>query len=59
MSHIRVEEGECYKRFDCVVAVSETARKANEELFLHLKKSMCLYNPIDSEEIIRKSKGVL
>lgn len=55
----RAEEVECYKRFDCVVAVSETVRKANEKLFLHLKKSMCLYNPIDSEEIIRKSKDLL
>ena len=52
----REEEIECYKRFDCVIAVSETVRKANERLFPHLKESMCLYNPIDSEEIIKKAK---
>lgn len=55
----REEETECYNRFDCVVAVSETVRKANEKLFPQLKQSMCLYNPIDSEDIIRKAKDLL
>ena len=55
----REEETECYNRFDCVVAVSETVRKANEKFFPQLKQSMCLYNPIDSEDIIRKAKDLL
>lgn len=54
--HDRKEEEISYRRFDVVVAVSETARQAALQLFPSIKRSMCLYNPIDSEEIIKMSK---
>lgn len=54
--HDRKEEETIYRKFDVVVAVSETARQAALQLFPGIRCSMCLYNPIDSEEIIRKSK---
>lgn len=54
--HHRKEEQACYRKFDVIVGVSETTRQAALQLFPEIKHSMCLYNPIDSEEIIRKSK---
>lgn len=54
--HHRKEEQVCYQNFDVVVAVSGTARYAAMNLFPGIKRSMCLYNPIDSQEIIFKSK---
>lgn len=54
--HHRKEEQVCYRNFDVVVAVSGTARHAAMNLFPGIKRSMCLYNPIDSQEIILKSK---
>ena len=54
--HHRKEEHLCYLKFDVVVAVSETVRLATLRLFNDIKYSMCLYNPIDSEEIITKSR---
>ena len=52
----RKEERECYGRYDCVVAVSETVRKAALVLFPQINDSLCLYNPIDSVEIKKKSE---
>ena len=57
--HNREEERTCYERFDSVVAVSETVRKAAQNLFPGIRHSVCLYNPIDSKEIIAKSKRPL
>ena len=54
--HNRKEEQTCYKIFDAVVAVSETARQASLKLFPGIKRAIVLYNPIDSREIILKSK---
>lgn len=54
--HHRKEEHACYQKFDVVVAVSETTRQATLKLFPKIKRTICLYNPIDSEEIILKSK---
>lgn len=54
--HNRKEEDTCYKMFDAVVAVSETARQASLNLFPGIKRAIVLYNPIDSREIILKSK---
>lgn len=51
------EECECYQQFDDVVSVSETVRKSAKDLFPKIKHSLCLYNPIDSKEIILKSRG--
>lgn len=53
------EEITAYNKFDCVIAVSENARKAAESLFPSLKKCCVIYNPINSEEIIEKSKEKL
>lgn len=50
------EEKDCYLRFDTVVAVSDYVRSVNEQLFKGIKGSCTLYNPIDNEEILRKSK---
>lgn len=50
------EEEKCYSRFDCVVAVSETVKNGLQKMFVSIKDVVCLYNPIDIEEIIRKSK---
>lgn len=54
----REEENSCYQMFNDVVAVSETVRQAIMKLFPTIRHSMCLYNPIDSEEIINKSKDL-
>ena len=54
--HHRKEEQACYRKFDVVVGVSETVRQGALQLFPEIKSSLCLYNPIDSEEIIKKSK---
>lgn len=53
--HSRKEEEACYRKFDAVVAVSDTVRQANERLFPHCKRHLCLHNPINSEEIISKA----
>ncbi|MBQ0046826.1 MAG: glycosyltransferase [Prevotellaceae bacterium] len=53
------EEKRCYLQFDHVVAVSEFVRKVNERIFPGIKGSCTLYNPIDSAEIIQKSKEVI
>ncbi len=50
------EEERCYNKFDCVVGVSETVKNELQELFVGIKNAVCLYNPIDTGEIIRKSK---
>lgn len=55
--HSREEEGSCYRKFDVVVAVSETTRLATEKLFPNIRLTMCLYNPINSKEILWKSRG--
>lgn len=54
--HNRKEEQTCYKIFDVVVAVSETVRQASLRLFPDINQCICLYNPIDSQEIILKSE---
>lgn len=54
--HNRKEEQDCYKMFDVVVAVSETVRQASLRLFPDINQCICLYNPIDSQEIILKSE---
>lgn len=54
--HHRKEEQACYRKFDVVVGVSETVRQGALQLFPGIRRSMCLYNPIDSEEIIKKAK---
>lgn len=50
------EEENCYNRFDYVVAVSQTSRDCFQKKFPNITSATCLYNPIDSEEIIKKSK---
>lgn len=55
--HHRVEEQSCYRNFDTVVAVSESVRLAVLKLFPGIRHSVCLYNPIDSEDIIAKSRS--
>ena len=57
--HHRKEEQVCYQVFDVVVTVSETVRRAALNLFPGIKRTLCIYNPIDSEEIIVKSKEEL
>lgn len=53
------EEKQSYQHFDSVVAVSDFVRKVNERLFCGIKNSCTLYNPIDSAEIIQKSKEAI
>lgn len=54
----RTEEYECYRKFDDVVAVSETVCHTMKRLFPDIQRMLCLYNPIDSGEIRRKAQGV-
>jgi hypothetical protein len=46
-------------KFDCVVGVSETVKNGLQQVFTGVKNAMCLYNPIDSEDIIRKSMDII
>lgn len=54
--HHRREEQACYRKFDVIVGVSETTRQAALQLFPGIKDSQCLYNPIDSMEIVALSR---
>lgn len=45
-----------YKKFDRVVCVSEQGKKSFEELFGECVKTEIVYNTVDCEEIVRKSK---
>jgi glycosyltransferase involved in cell wall biosynthesis len=46
---------ECYRRFDCVVCVSESVREAFERRFG--LPALVIYNPIDSAAIRRYAEG--
>lgn len=50
------EQENCYKLFDNIVSVSQSVKKTVDNLFQGIKKSIVIYNPIDSEEICRMSK---
>lgn len=54
--HSFEEEKRSYQQFDHVVAVSDYVREVNKRLFPGIKGGGTLYNPIDSVEIIQKSK---
>lgn len=56
--HSREEEQRCYRKFDEVAAVSETVRDACMRLFPGCKSYRCVYNPIDSDEIVRKAESL-
>lgn len=45
------EECECYRRFDVVVGVSQTVKVVNDSLFIGLKSSIFIYNPVPADEI--------
>jgi glycosyltransferase involved in cell wall biosynthesis len=47
---------ECYKRFDNIVCVSESVKRAFGKKMFKDKKLVVKYNPVDKEEIIKKSK---
>ncbi len=50
-------EEKCYLQYNQIVTVSETAKKAFQRKFKNVTTPIqTLYNPIDSEEIILKSK---
>ncbi len=50
-------EEKCYQQFNQIITVSETARKAFQRKFKNVTTPIqTLYNPINSEDIISKSK---
>jgi len=54
------EEKQAYSRYDQIVTVSETARRAIQKIYPDLKTPVqTLYNPIDSDEIRRKASARL
>lgn len=55
--HNDEEEKMCYRHFDVVVSVSETVRQVCQRMFPGCKDYKCLYNPIDSDDIIKKTKS--
>lgn len=52
------EERACYENFDKIVCVSKSVKHSFKELF-HCKdeRLINIYNPIDADEILSKSKG--
>lgn len=51
------EEKECYKRFDKIVCVSEEVKKKFTQKIGRRKNVVVQVNPIDSSDIIKKSKS--
>lgn len=51
-----IEEGDLYNNFDDIVAVSKSVANSFMNLHVNFKDILVKYNPIDSYEIIRKSK---
>ncbi len=50
------EEKKCYENFDAIVCVAETMKEAFIQKYGMAKKVHVLYNPIDFDSIIEKSK---
>ena len=51
------EEAFAYSKYQQIITVSKTAEKTFLQIFKNIKvPTLTIYNPIDSEEIIRKSK---
>lgn len=52
-------EKKCYENFDAIVCVAETMREAFIQKYGMAQKVFVLYNPIDFENIIKKSNEAL
>lgn len=53
--HNDEEERTCYRAFDSVIAVSDFVMNVNNSIFPGIKNSCCIYNPVDSDEILSKA----
>lgn len=50
------DEKKCYEKFDAIVCVSETMKEAFVKKYGMEEKTIVLYNPINFENVIKKSK---
>lgn len=49
------EEDKVYQKFDLVCAVSKTVSDVTQKLFPNIRQSLVIYNPIDEQQIVKKS----